>query len=93
MTICFIEKHFTIDKTMEGPDHYFSCDEEELKYLVKSIREVELALGTSKLGPVSDEIKSRIEFRLSCVASRDLNEGDVIRLTAGEFNIEKVLVI
>lgn len=40
-----VEKHFTLDKTMEGPDHIASIEPEELKQLVTSIRNVEMALG------------------------------------------------
>ncbi len=69
---CFIEKHFTIDKSLPGPDHWFSCDSSELKNLVQSIRTLEASMGNSKLGPTLSEQQSRENFRLSCVAACDL---------------------
>lgn len=76
---CFIEKHFTLDKTLPGPDHWFSADPSELRELVDSVRSVERNLGTSAIGPTDAEWESREGFRLSCVAARDLAAGE--RLT------------
>ena len=76
---CFIEKHFTINKELPGPDHRFSSDPIELKKLVEGVRKTEKMLGTSKLGPTPSEKESRIGFRLSCAAKSDLEIGQVIR--------------
>jgi N-acetylneuraminate synthase/N,N'-diacetyllegionaminate synthase len=76
---CFIEKHFTLDKKLPGPDHHFSSDPVEMKALVEAIRFAEASLGTSKLTPTEKEAQGRVEFRLSCVASRDLEQGHVLK--------------
>ncbi len=74
----WIEKHFTLDKNLAGPDHRFSMDPNELKLLVTSIREAELMIGSSSLFPTKSEQKSRKNFRLSCVASRSIPAGRVL---------------
>jgi N,N'-diacetyllegionaminate synthase len=75
---CFIEKHFTLDKELPGPDHRFSSDPTELKKLVEGVRKTEQMLGTSKIGPTPSETESRIGFRLSCAAKSDFEIGQVI---------------
>lgn len=72
---CVIEKHFTLDKDLPGPDHRFSADPAELRALVDGIRVVEHALGDASLGPALSELEGRRDFRLSCVAARDLPSG------------------
>ncbi len=72
---CFIEKHFTLNNNLPGPDHNFSADPTEFSELVKAIRIVEKSLGTSEIGPTPSEMNGRKNFRLSCVAARDLPEG------------------
>ncbi len=72
-----IEKHFTLDKNMEGPDHKASLDPKELKQMVTFIREVELALGTSVKGPAPSEIKNIPIARKSLVASTAIAEGQL----------------
>jgi N-acetylneuraminate synthase/N,N'-diacetyllegionaminate synthase len=72
----FIEKHFTLDKNLPGPDHRFSSDPAEFKQLVSGIRKTEKMLGSSKLGPTNSEIPGRIGFRLSCAAARDIEKVD-----------------
>lgn len=69
---CFIEKHFTLDKNLPGPDHRFSADPTELRTLVESVRTIERNLGDSVIGPTPSEMLGRRDFRLSCVAARDL---------------------
>lgn len=73
-----IEKHFTLDQKMEGPDHHFSATPEELKALVKGIREIELALGSSGKKPVEDEIPLREKLQRSLVAVEDIQEGSIL---------------
>lgn len=72
---CFIEKHFTLDRALPGPDHRFSSDPAELRELVRAIRSLESALGTSRLGPTRSEVQGRAGFRLSCSATCDLPAG------------------
>lgn len=72
-----IEKHFTLDKSMEGPDHKASLDPLELKQMVKSIRNIEKALsGNGIKEPTLSEKKNIISSRKSIVASKVINIGD-----------------
>lgn len=73
-----IEKHFTLDKDMEGPDHKASLDPIELKAMVQAIRAVELTLGDGIKGPRPSEIKNKAAARKSIVASRDIAVGHII---------------
>jgi N-acetylneuraminate synthase/N,N'-diacetyllegionaminate synthase len=72
---CFLEKHFTLDKSLPGPDHRFSADPDEFRALVKAVRKLEKNLGAAKLEPAASEELGRREFRLSCVAARELPAG------------------
>jgi N-acetylneuraminate synthase/N,N'-diacetyllegionaminate synthase len=72
---CLIEKHFTLDRGLPGPDHRFSSDPAEFKALVEAIRTVEKNLRESTIGPAASEQKGRGEYRLSCVAERRLPAG------------------
>lgn len=76
---CWIEKHFTLDKTLPGPDHHFSADPAEFWALVEAVRTVEDSLGDARLGPAPSELEGRREFRLSCVTARPLPAGHVVR--------------
>lgn len=73
-----IEKHFTLDKNMEGPDHKASLEPEELKAMVASIRNIEKALGVSEKKPSPSEIKNINIARKSIVAKRAIKEGEVL---------------
>lgn len=73
-----IEKHFTLDKYMAGPDHWFSSDIEEIKKLVNDIRYIEKSLGSSQVKPTEKEMEMRKIARRSIVVTKDLNVGDVI---------------
>jgi N,N'-diacetyllegionaminate synthase len=75
---CFLEKHFTLDRRLPGPDHRFSADPHELRELVEGIRTMEHALGTAHIGPVESDVVGRREYRLSCVAARELASGTVL---------------
>jgi len=75
---CVIEKHFTIDKKLPGPDHPLSLDPIELKQMVDSIRNIEKALGTGQRRLVGFEKKLIKIARKSLVASRDLVKGEII---------------
>jgi N-acetylneuraminate synthase len=72
-----IEKHFTLDRNLPGPDHKASLEPDELKQMVRSIREVELALGSSIKQPAKSELKNRPVARKSLVATRDIHKGEV----------------
>jgi N,N'-diacetyllegionaminate synthase len=71
-----IEKHFTSDKTMAGPDHRASLDPDELKAMVHAIRNIEVALGTGIKEPSSSEMKNIDIARKSIVAIQVIREGD-----------------
>ena len=71
-----IEKHFTLDCTMEGPDHKASLEPDELKAMVKAIRNIELALGSVIKKPSNSELKNKSIARKSIVAKKDIKKGD-----------------
>jgi N,N'-diacetyllegionaminate synthase len=73
-----IEKHFTVDRKLPGPDHSFSSDPAEFKLLVDGVRELEACLGSDVIAPTASEMRGRGEYRLSCVAARDLPAGHVL---------------
>ena len=72
-----IEKHFTLDRTMEGPDQVSSIEPDELKKLVESIRHVEDALGSGIKVPTESERKNINVVRKSIVASRAISKGEL----------------
>jgi len=73
-----IEKHFTLDKTMEGPDHKASLEPDELKAMVKAIRNIELALGSGiKKYTKSEEVNIEVA-RKSIVAKKDIKKGEML---------------
>ena len=72
-----IEKHFTLDKNMEGPDHKASLDPDELKAMVLSIRNIEKAMGDGIKKPSKSETKNIVVVRKSIVANTDIKKGDV----------------
>jgi len=72
-----IEKHFTLDKTMEGPDHKASLEPYELKAMVKAIRNIELALGSSVKKPTPSETPNIKVARKSIVANTDIKKGEI----------------
>ena len=75
---CVVEKHFTLDRNMEGPDHRASIEPEELKELVKTIRNVETALGDGIKRPMPSEIANKFRMQKSLVATRTISAGEVI---------------
>lgn len=73
-----IEKHFTLDKTLPGPDHKASLEPEELKAMVIAIRNIEKAIGGSGLKEVSkSEVKNKPIARKSIVATKTIKKGDL----------------
>jgi N,N'-diacetyllegionaminate synthase len=79
-----IEKHFTLDKRMPGPDHKASLEPNELKEMIYAIRNIEKAMGTGIKKPSSSELKNREIARKSIVASRNIKKGE----TFTERNLE-----
>ncbi|BAZ91330.1 putative N-acetylneuraminic acid synthetase [Raphidiopsis curvata NIES-932] len=72
-----IEKHFTSDRTLPGPDHQASLEPQELNQLVQQIREIEQALGDGIKRPTASEWKNREVARKSLVASRAIKASEV----------------
>lgn len=74
---CVIEKHFTLDRQLPGPDHQASMEPEELAQLVSGIRKVEVALGDGRKRPAGNELDTAAVARKSLVAARDIQPGEV----------------
>lgn len=72
-----IEKHFTLDKTLPGPDHKASLEPAELKQMVLVIRQTEQALGSKIKAPTPSELKNKSVARKCLVASRAIRAGEV----------------
>lgn len=72
-----IEKHFTLDHNMEGPDHRASLEPDELKAMVRAVRNIEEALGDGEKKPSESEEKNISVARKSIVAQIDILEGEV----------------
>ena len=77
MGASIIEKHFTLDKTMEGPDHKASLEPDELKEMIKAIRNIELALGSSVKKPSPSEKPNMEIARKSIVANKAIKKGEI----------------
>lgn len=80
-----IEKHFTLDKNMEGPDHKASLDPNELKLMIRGIRKIEAALGDGIKRPSLNELSNKDAVRKSIVAKSKIKLGDV-------FNEENICI-
>ncbi|NCC70146.1 N-acetylneuraminate synthase [bacterium] len=80
-----IEKHFTLDNRMKGPDHKASLEPTDFKYLVDSIRNVEKALGSNIKQPTKSELKNKNVARKSIIAKTNIKKGDI-------FNISNITV-
>ncbi len=74
-----IEKHFTLDRNLPGPDHKASLEPDELRAMVDGIRKIELALGSKEKKPSEVELKNRLVARKSIVAKAFIKVGE--RLT------------
>lgn len=72
-----IEKHFTLDKTMSGPDHKASLEPNELKELIAAIRNVEKARGIREKKPTESEVRNRSVVRKSIVALKPIRKGEI----------------
>lgn len=71
-----IEKHFTLDRSLPGPDHQASLEPQELKAMVDAIRNIERALGDGIKRPSASELKNKPIARKSLVASRPIRAGE-----------------
>ena len=72
-----IEKHFTLDRNMEGPDHKASLEPCELKAMVSAIRNVQLALGSNEKIPTEEEVRNMAIARKSIVAGCSIKKGEI----------------
>ena len=79
-----IEKHFTLDREMEGPDHQASLEPDELASMIAGIRSVEIALGSAIKSPTVSELNNRHVVRKSLVAAKDIAEGEAYSV----YNVE-----
>lgn len=80
-----IEKHFTLDRSLPGPDHHISLEPDQLKAMIAAIRNIESALGNGVKQPTPSEIKNLPVVRKSIVTAKSVAEGDV-------FSIENLTV-
>jgi len=74
---CLIEKHFTLDKNMFGPDHKASLEPKELREMILAIRKVQLILGSTIKRPNKSELLMLKNVRKSIVAIRDIKKGEI----------------
>ena len=74
-----IEKHFTLDCNMEGPDHKASLEPDQLREMVKAIRNIELALGDGIKKPSRSELPNIQIVRKSIIAKTEIKKGDVLK--------------
>lgn len=73
-----VEKHFTLDRTMEGPDHKASLEPEELSQMVRAIRHIEAAMGSGEKTPTESERKNMAIARKSIVALTPIRKGELL---------------
>lgn len=76
---CVIEKHFTLDRTLPGPDHRASLEPGVFREMVDAIRTVERAMGDGRKAPAASEIETAAAARRSLVAARDIAPGETLR--------------
>lgn len=84
---CVIEKHMTLDQNMPGPDHRSSLEPSEMAELVRSVRQIEMALGSGKKTPTRSELRNQKIIRKSIVAARDISRGE--RFTSGNIDLKR----
>ena len=75
---CIIEKHVTLDRNMEGPDHPFALEPEGMKDLVLAVRGVEKSLGAYQRYLSDAELQSRIQIRRSIIARSKIKQGEML---------------
>lgn len=79
MGATIIEKHFTLDRALPGPDHVASLEPAELTAMVEGIRQVDRALGSGFKQPTENEMKNRVAARKSIVASVNIKQGELLK--------------
>lgn len=84
---CWIEKHFTTDRNLPGPDHWFSSDPAEMANLVRDVRAAEKMMGNPALISEDAEDYSQQNYRLSCVAMKALKSGHT--LAEGDIDFQR----
>jgi len=77
---CLVERHFTLDREMPGPDHRFSADPKTLKSLVDQIRTMERHRGCAEVAPTPDELEMRAIARRSIVAKAPIPAGEILKV-------------
>jgi N,N'-diacetyllegionaminate synthase len=77
MGASIIEKHFTLDKTLEGPDHKASLNPDELIKMIQGVRKIEVSLGSNKKSITSVEMKNKLIARKSIVALKPIKIGEI----------------
>lgn len=82
-----IEKHFTLDRNLPGPDHKASLEPNELKQMISSIRQIELALGDGIKQPTASELKNIAVARKSLVAAKEIKQGELF--TAANLGVKR----
>lgn len=76
---CMIEKHFTLDRSLPGPDHAFAAEPDEFRAMMERLREIESAIGDgSKIGPRGEEVEMAEKGRRSLHAAIDISAGQTI---------------
>ena len=75
---CVIEKHFTLDRSLPGPDHRASLEPDELRAMVRGVRDVQAALGDGVKIPPAEELSTAAVARRSLVAAQNLQAGTVL---------------
>ena len=78
MGACVIEKHFTMDRKLKGPDHAASLEPPELEQMIRGIRHIEKALGNGEKIPATSERDTALVARKSLVATRDIFTGEIL---------------
>ncbi|MET4560693.1 N-acetylneuraminate synthase [Lysinibacillus parviboronicapiens] len=76
-----IEKHFTLDRTLPGPDHVASLEPSELKAMVEGIRQIERAIGSGLKEPTVAEMKNRVVARKSIVAKKNIQPSEILNIS------------
>jgi N-acetylneuraminate synthase len=82
-----IEKHYTLDRAMPGPDHKASLEPAQLAEMIASIRVASAALGSARKEPAPSELSNRAIARRSLVAARDIRKGE--RFAAGDIAVKR----
>ena len=77
---CLIEKHFTLEKNMEGWDHKVSANKDEMKIIVEGSKRISEAMGSFRVAATETDERKQ-EFRRSIVLARDMKKGEVIKYT------------